>query len=114
MHWNHRVLAKRIKTKKRVGKDLIDTTIIEFGLYEVFYDDNNNPDSCTEESMNPRVYDDDDIDDPIADLKTTLEWMRTACDKPVLDYDNFPNEYVDVKRERRKKMKKINAKPKKK
>ena len=110
MHWNHRVLAKRVTSKKvnkKTGK-LVDTTIIEYGLYEVYYDDHNKPDSCTQESMKPLSYDEDDVD-CIAELKQTLDWMREACEKPVLDYDNFPNEFKNVKREREKKMKKISG-----
>ena len=110
MHWNHRVLAKRVTSKKvnkKTGK-LVDTTIIEYGLYEVYYDDHNKPDSCTQESMKPLSYWEDDVD-CISVLKQKLDWMRQARQKHVLAIDNFPSEFKNVKLERAKYMKKISG-----
>ena len=78
-YWNYRVLAKKLDSE------------IEFGLYEVYYDDDNNPISCTENACFPLAY--DECGDYIKSLKWTLNKMKIALKKPILDYDNFPNEY---------------------
>ena len=113
-HWNHRVIAKKVPSKRlnKATGEFEDVMITEFGLHEVFYDDNGKPDSFTEESLKAIEYDEDD-EDYLANLKQTLEWMRAACDKPILDYEKFPKVYVDLKRERKKKLKKINDSKKK-
>ncbi len=40
-HWNYRILARK------VGKE------IQFGFYEVHYDENNKPIACTENPVYP-------------------------------------------------------------
>lgn len=90
-HWNYRVLARK------VGNE------VEFGFHEVHYE-NDIPIACTENHVYPSAYD-ENIEDPIDSIKWQLNAMKLALDKPVIDYDNFPNEYV--KHLRKKKLKEI-------
>jgi len=94
--WNYRILAKRI----------LNESDVEFGLYEVFYN-NDIPTSYTENSMKPLSFE-KESDEPTESIKWILEKMKLACDKPILDYDNFPKEYHNLKKERKRKIKKIN------
>jgi len=99
-HWNYRILARRIIT------DLYSD--VHFGIYEVYYDDENNmPESCTENPITITSYE-SECEDPIDSIKWQLDVMIEASNKPVLDYDNFPNEYV--KHLRKKKLKSIGSK----
>jgi hypothetical protein len=79
-YWNYRILAKRTKSNK-----------IEFGFYEVYYE-NDIPISCTNNPI-PLLSYSDDYDEPIKSLKWQLEAMKLASEKPILDYDFFPKEY---------------------
>jgi len=91
-HWNYRILSKKVNND------------IEYGLYEVYYDDNDIPNSSTKDTMKPVSFD-SDIEDPVKAIKWQLDAMKLACEKPVLDYDNFPKE--NVKYLRRLKLKEI-------
>lgn len=87
-YWNYRVLAKK------VGNE------IEFSIYEVYYDDDDNPESY---STNPRIpvsYD-SESDEPIKSLDWVLSAMKKALKKPIIDYDNFPNLYKKYYRKRK-------------
>lgn len=79
-HWNYRLLARRKGLE------------IEFGFYEVHYE-NDIPIACTENTVYPSAYD-ENIEDPIDSIKWQLNAMKLALEKPVINYDNFPNEYV--------------------
>jgi len=96
-YWNYRILAKRMVTD-------FDSEV-EFGVYEVYYNDESDiPESCTENSINIFSYE-SECEDPIESIQWQLDMIKKASDKPVLDYDNFPNEYV--KHLRKKKLKSI-------
>lgn len=87
-YWNYRVLAKK------VGNE------IEYGLYEVYYDDEDNPTSCSTNSCNPLCYSSEG-NEPIESLNWILEVMKKALEKPIIDYDNFPNLYNKYYRKRK-------------
>jgi hypothetical protein len=91
-HWNYRILARKIETET------------QFGLYEVHYDDNDEPVGFTENSMIPLGFN-DGIEDPVESIKWQLDAMKIATEKPILDYDHFPLEYL--KYSRQKKLKEI-------
>lgn len=91
-YWNYRILARKIENE------------IQFGFYEVHYE-NDKPIACTENPVYPLSFD-NNVEDPIESIKWQLDAMKLATDKPVIDYDNFPTEYV--KYLRKKKMKAIN------
>jgi len=74
MTWNHRVIRKEYK-----GFNEIE---IQFGIHEVYYNDDGVPDMCTENPV-------DVVGDNIKELKQTLRWMRKALSQPVLDYADF-------------------------
>jgi hypothetical protein len=95
-YWNYRILAKRIDDKEHV----------EYALYEVHYE-NDIPVACTINSVSPISFDEDiKLEDSIESIKWQLDAMKLACNKPILDYDNFPNVYHKYYRE--KKLENIN------
>lgn len=71
MTWNHRVV-------RRIFPD----GEILFGIHEVFYNDDGQPDMVTDDAV--RVLGDD-----IDDLEQTLKWMRKALGQPILEYSDF-------------------------
>jgi len=89
--WNFRILAKKVKNS------------VYFGVYEVHYE-GDIPVACTENSVKVDAYD-EGFEDPIETIQWQLENIRKATEKPVLNYDDFPNEYV--KYSRRKKLSNI-------
>ena len=86
-HWNYRILARKISNE------------IQYGLYEVHYDDDNIPVACTENPVYPIGFNDDP--DPVDSIRWQLDAMKLASEKPVLDYDNFPIEYVKYSRKKK-------------
>jgi len=73
-YWNYRVL-------RRVHK-LPDGKLYEqFGIYEVYYSDGQ-PDMC---SVKPERV----ICESVEELKETLQRMKTAFDKSILEYTDF-------------------------
>lgn len=70
LYWDYRVIKRVVD-----GEDT-------FGIYEVFYDENDLPFICTEKSCAP--YGDD-----FMELKEDVRWMMDALSMPVLDYDMF-------------------------
>ena len=88
-YWNYRVLARKVSNE------------IEYGFYEVHYK-NDIPIACTENPIYPLSFNTDD--DPIETLKWLLDALKIATDKPILDYDNFPTEYVVYSRKMKLKM----------
>ena len=89
-HWNFRIVARKVSDE------------VQYGINEVHYEDNI-PVACTENPVCPIGFDDDN--DPVESLKWQLDAMMLATEKPVLDYDNFPVEYL--KYSRKKKLKAI-------
>jgi hypothetical protein len=85
-HWNYRILARKISNKD-----------IEYGLYEVHYDDYDNPIACTENPVYPISFS-SESEDPLNSIKWQLDAMKVATEKPVLDYDSFPKEYMKYSR----------------
>lgn len=91
--WNFRILAK---------KDLSGNVCFE--VYEVHYE-NDKPLACTENSI--KIFaEDDGTEDPIESIQWQLDAIKKATEKPVLNYDDFPKEYI--KYTRRKKLQKLN------
>ena len=73
MTWNYRVI-----------KSIDQTGEVNFGIHEVYYDENNIPHSCTAE---PIVL----TAESIEDLKADLELINKAFSKPVLEMLYFDN-----------------------
>jgi hypothetical protein len=78
-HWNYRILARNINNE------------IQYAIYEVHYE-NDIPKACTQNPVYPLGF---ASEEPVDSIKWQLDAMRSALDKPVLDYDNFPIEYID-------------------
>lgn len=70
MTWNYRVLRH------------IYTEETWLAIHEVYYDDDNNPDCCTVDPIEPGG-------ETLEELKSDLEHISKACEKPILDYDFF-------------------------
>lgn len=85
-HWNYRILARKLNGE------------VQFGFYEVHYE-NDIPVACTLNPVEPISFNSDG--DPVDSIKWQLDAMKLACDKPVLDYDNFPLEYVAYLRKKK-------------
>lgn len=75
MTWNHRILRHVHATIS--GKDEIS-----YGIHEVYYDDDKNPDMCTTDAVG--VWGDN-----LEELAQTLERMRKSLKLPILDYADF-------------------------
>ena len=68
MTWNYRIMKRKI-----------DQSNFEFGIYEVFYDQNGIIKGYTENSLTPTT-------ESPEDLKFELDRMKEAFDKEVLDF----------------------------
>lgn len=91
MHWNYRILSKKVEND------------VEYAIYEVHYDNDNQPISCTENPIRIDVYESDEKD-PIDSINWILEAIKKATEKPILDYYTLKE---DVRYSRRKKLKQI-------
>ncbi len=69
MTWNHRVIAKEYKGE------------LTFAIHEVFYTDGV-PYACTEDAVGVSG-------ENLAELTQTLEWMKEALMRPILNYADF-------------------------
>ena len=74
--WNHRVLARK------------EYSEIHFSIHEVYYDEEGNPKSYTQECIGVGGG-------SISGIKWQLDMMQKCLEKPVLWYgDRFPKEYT--------------------
>ena len=87
-YWNYRVIAKKLSTGE-----------IQYGFHEVHYEDDI-PVGYTENPISALSFNNEGKD-PIDSLKWQLDAMKLACDKPVLDDANFPNEYKKYSRKKK-------------
>jgi len=94
-HWNYRVIkhpAVLLKDKDgNIVKDEDSNPIEEpawFAIHEVYYDDNNNPTSCTKEPCCP-------FGESIEELNDDSAYMLRALSLPVLEYSLFEKEDIN-------------------
>ena len=85
-YWNYRILARKIDKET------------QYGFYEVHYE-NDIPIACTENPVFPIGFDEDE--DPVQTIKWQLDAMKLASEKTVLNYDNFPVEYLTYSRKKK-------------
>lgn len=71
MTWNYRVM------RRSEGGETFD------GIYEVYYDNDNNVTGWTTDPVAPICSQDDEYT-----FKEILEQYITACDKPILDWES--------------------------
>ena len=94
MSWNYRMATKVYSYKKKFkGKneklaDNPDTRL--FSIVEVYYDNKGIPNGYTE--PNPLSNWEE-----LSDLMGTYKLIGEALDKPIIDLDNFPNEWIEPK-----------------
>lgn len=94
MSWNYRIGTKVFSYKKEFeGKEGHEKLATHpdsrlFSIIEVYYDESNKPNGYAE--VNP-LSDWEDI----KDLRGTHKLIKGAFTKPILDLDNFPNEWKE-------------------
>jgi hypothetical protein len=71
MYWNYRVVLKEYACGT-----------LEYGVREVHYDENDEPVMCTQDTVGI-------LGDSLQEIKDTLENIKEALDKPVLNYDDI-------------------------
>lgn len=68
--WNYRVIKRSISGE------------VAYGIYEVYYDDTDKPSACTESPVEP-------YGETVEELILVLDMMKSAAEKPTLNYDDF-------------------------
>jgi len=71
MSWDYRVVKRKYKNEEETH-----------GIYEVYYDDEDNPRACTESPIQIESFN-------LNTLKKDLKKIREAFQKPVLNYETF-------------------------
>jgi hypothetical protein len=74
MSWNYRVVRRVYQVDGREE--------FQYGIHEVYYDDDHVPTSCTVDPVSPHG----DTEDELAQ---DMRYFASALEKPVLDYDSF-------------------------
>jgi hypothetical protein len=72
MRWNYRVI-------RHTG---VSAESAYFAIHEVFYDEKDEPASCTSKSI-------DVSGETVEEMRSSLQRMLQALDKPILDYNMF-------------------------
>lgn len=96
MSWNYRIgtklfsYSKEFEGKNEKLANHPDSRL--FSIIEVYYDETGIPNGYTE--PNPLAN-----WESLDDLKGTLKLVELAFTKSIIDLDNFPNEWVEVKKE---------------
>ncbi len=71
MSWNHRILRRTFE-----GETF-------YAVHEVYYDENGNPNGCTDESVSPKG-------ETMDELRSDILSFHDALTKPILNYEDFP------------------------
>ena len=86
MSWNYRAAKKRLTVdilKDEVTGEVVDSySENQFGICEVYYNDEGKVTSTTERFIEP-------YGETLEDLKANFNMMKEAFDKPVIDLDNI-------------------------
>ena len=72
----------------RIGTQLIHNERV-FSVFEIYYSDRKGkkPDGYVERTLSEHVS--------IKDIKWTLKKIKKALKQPIIDLDNFPNEWIE-------------------
>ena len=95
MSWNYRVCTHMFSYKKAFVNN---TKLAEnkderiFAIHSVYYDKDGVPDGTSKHPENLGGY------TSIEDVKSIVDKLYEALKKPILDLDNFPNEYKTKKK----------------
>jgi len=89
MSWNYRIGThvfsyKQVFTNNPKLAKMKDQRL--FSIIEVYYDEKGNPNSSAEAQPTKNW-------ETLEDLTKTLDLLMKAKDKPIIDMDNWPNEY---------------------
>ena len=86
MSWNYRAAKKRLTVdilKDEVTGEVVDSySENQFGICEVYYNDEGKVTSTTERFIEP-------YGETLEELKANFNMMKEAFDKPVIDLDNI-------------------------
>lgn len=96
-HWNYRIMAKKVFFKSVVE--------VQYGIHEVHYKDDI-PSGFTENPISlstSNSHFNSDFD-PVEFLIWQIDALKIACEKPILDADNFPLEYIAYSRKKKLEM----------
>ena len=90
MSWNYRVCTHVFSYKKAFTNNpklskMEDQRL--FSIEEVYYDKNGKPEGCTK-GKNPLGNWEE-----LEDLIVTVDLVKEALSKPIIDLDDFPSEY---------------------
>jgi len=83
MSWNHRIIYHKADKLKENPKIQWEEYL---AVHEVYYDENGNPHSITEE---PCVIIGEEGKDSLMSIKWTLEKITEAMNKPILNYETL-------------------------
>lgn len=79
MTWNYRVLVKRTEGYINCDEE-------QYGIHEVYYDDNGIAHSCTETACDP-------YGETVEELKDNMIQMMGALVKPTMEYEDIGEEF---------------------
>lgn len=88
MSWNYRVVQHKDEPFKGIPQD------DWYGIHEVYYDGDDKPKSVTVEPVHPFGLN-------VEELRSCIDMMLSAFEKPVLDYDSFSNNDMETEDERK-------------
>lgn len=78
MPWNYRIVKKNVY----LGK--CSDAKVQFGIHETYYNENDIPTAITTDYMAP-------YGETLEELKSDLEHMLAALEKPILYWEDFKN-----------------------
>ena len=81
MTWNYRVVRKNVYMGKTINPE------VQFGIHETYYNSEDKPTAITTDHMRP-------YGETLEELKSDLEKMVAALEKPVLNWEDFKNKEV--------------------
>jgi len=90
MGWNYRIFKHTDKNPNHEkGSDITSESFVWYGIHEVYYKDDNSDDTdeneidlISSDPINPHGQ-------TVEDLKSDIDLMLEAFDKPVLDYNDL-------------------------
>jgi len=82
-HWDYRVVRKNVYMGKTISPE------VQYAIYETYYNDEGEPTMITTDYMSP-------YGETPEELKSDLEKMVAALDKPVLNWGDFKNKEIEV------------------
>jgi hypothetical protein len=86
--WNYRIGTRIFDYEKEVGDHFASFKNQRlFSIVSVYYED----DKVVSYGETNQLSDNESL----KDLKNTFKYIKAAFKKPILDLDNFPNEWID-------------------